>query len=192
MAATVTIKEANGATPTWSTRTSIRFSTADVAVPGLNYPLSIPKTGFRYSYWKTLCLEVAGDFSVISNVNIFSDGNIGYTVGTGGALLIGTKDTGDSGLPIADYDQADGEEGISGYAMGDAVTGHAVYKGAGYTVKDIELYTSGAPLLVDSDEHVAAGKVKAIVLQVKCDTVVNGALPGVQTAETLVFQYDEI
>ena len=192
MAAIVEVKEANGITPDWTVVSSIRFCTSDKYNPGLNFPLSIPSTGYRYSYWKTLCLELSGAFSQISNIKFYCDGAVGYTFGTDGALNIGTKDTGDSGLPIASYDQATGEEGVSGDAMNDAGNGHAVYKGAGYTVKNVTTYGSGSPLDLDSTEYTAAGKTKAVVLQVKCSTVANGAEAGLQNAETLTFRYDEI
>jgi len=192
VAASVSVKEANGVTPDWTVKTAIRFSTTDAHAPGSNYPLPIPKTGYRYSYWKTLVLELAGEFTKINNIKFFCDGAIGYVVGSGGALLIGTKDAGDSGLPYASYDQAGGVEGISGYAMDDGDDGHAVYKGAGYSVVDVESYTSGSPLDLDSDDYEAAGKTKCVVLQVKCDTVANGAEAGAQNAETLTWRYDEI
>jgi len=192
MAASVSVKEANGVTPDWTVKTAIRFSTTDNHNPGSNYPLSIPKTGYRYSYWKTLVLELAGEFTKINNIKFYCDGAIGFALGSGGKLLIGTKDAGDSGLAVGSYDQADGSEGVTGYAMDDGDNGHAVYKGAGYTVADIETYTSGSPLDVDSDDHEAAEKTKCVVLQVKCDTVANGAAAGAQAAETLTWRFDEI
>lgn len=192
MAATVQVKEANGGTPDWTVVTTIRFCTSDTYNPELNYPLSIPSTGYRYSYWKTLCLELSGVFTKISNIKFYCDGAVGFTFGSGGALNIGTKDTGDSGLPIGSYDQATGEEGVSGDAMDDEDDGHAIYKGAGYTVKNITNYTSGSPLDLDSTEYTEAGKTEAVVLQVKCDTVANGAEAGLQNAETLTWRFDEI
>jgi len=193
MAATVVVKEANGGTPTWTQVADVYFCTGDLCAPGpLNYPLSIPSSGFRYSYWKTLCLELSGTFSKVSNIQFFTDGNVAFTLGSGGGMFVGTKDTGDSGLAIASYDQATGEEGVSGDAMDDAEDGHAVYKGAGYTVEDVEDFTSAAALLIDSTEYTEAGKTKATVLQVKCDTAANGATQGLQNPETLWWKYDEI
>ena len=192
MSASVTITEANGVTPTWTQEADIYFCTADVQAPLLDYPLSIPSTGYRHSYWKTLCLEIAGTFSKVSNIKFFSDGNVGFHLGTGGGMFVGTKAEGDSGLAIASYDQATGEEGVSGDPMDDPVDGHATYKGAGYTVVDVETYTSMAALLIDSTEYTEAGKTKATVLQVKCDTAANGAVQGAQSPEPLYWKYDEI
>ena len=192
MAAVVEVKEANGDTPDWTVVSTVRFCTSDTYGPELNYPLSIPSTGYRYSYWKTLCLELSGAFTKINNIKFYCDGAIGYTFGSGGALNIGTKDAGDSGLAIGSYDEATGEEGVSGDAMDDEDDGHAVYKGDGYTVKDIENYTSGSPLDLDSTDYEAAGKTEAVVLQAKCDTVANGAEAGLQNAETLTWRFDEI
>lgn len=194
MAAVVQIKEANGVTPDWTVLPSgaFRFCTTDAQAPALNYPLSIPASDFRYSYWKTFVLELSGSFSKITNIKAYCDGAIGYTLGSGGGVFIGTKDEGDSGLAVGSYDQATGEEGVSGDWMDDESDGHAVYKGAGYTINDITDYTSGSPLDVDSTEYTTPGKTKCIVLQVKCDTVANGAEQGVQNAETFTWRYDEI
>jgi len=192
MSASISIKEGNGAGPVWTAKTAIRFCTSDTHEPGTDHPVSIPSTGFRYSYWKTLCLEISGAFTKVNNVQLFCDGSVGWDFGTGGGLFVGTKDDGDSGLAIGSYDQAEGQEGVTGYAMGDADDGHAVYKGAGYTVNNIEDYVSGATLLVDSSDHTVAEKTKAVVLQVKVDTATNGADAGTQTAETISWRYDEI
>lgn len=192
MAAVVQWKEGNGGTPDWTVVTAGRFCTTDAYAPALNYPLSIPASGFRYSYWKTFLLELSGSFTKINNIKAYCDGAIGFTFGSGGGLLIGTKDSGDSGIAAGSYDQATGEEGVSGDYMDDDTNGHAVYKGAGYTVANIEDYTSGSPLDVDSGDHTTPEKTKAVVVQVKCDTIANGAVQGVQNAENLTFRYDEI
>jgi hypothetical protein len=187
-----TIKEANGATPTWTAITNARFCVADVAVPGLNYPVPIPTSGFRYSFWKTLCLEFSGIGTYVGNIRFFTDGDVGWNVGIGGRMTVGSKDSGDSGLPIESYAQATGEEGTSGNYMGDSQNGHPTYKGAGYTIKNAEDCIVGSPLVVDSTQITEDGKSKAIVLQVKVDTLANGAIQGAQVSETLYLRYDEI
>lgn len=192
MPATATVKEANGATPTWSTITLARFCVADVHNPGTNYPTPIPSSGFRYSYWKTICLEFSGIGTKVENIRFYTDGEINWTLGTGGKLLIGKANSGDSGIEAGQYDQATGTEGTTGDYMGDSENGHAVYKGAGYSVVDASAYTVSAPLTVDSTEITADGKGKGIVLQMKVDTLSNGAVQGAQAAETLFFRYDEI
>jgi len=192
MPATVEIQEANGVTPDWTTVTTARFCTADVAVPGNSYSLPIPNTGFRYSYWKTFCLLMSGIGTSINNIRFYSDAHIGWAFGSGGGLFVGTKNSGDSGLPIENYAPATGTEGLTGNAMGDAANGHPVYKGAGYSVDDVETYVMLAPLQVDSAYYTEDGRSKCVVLQVKVDTPANGANQGVQTDETLYFRYDEI
>ena len=192
MSATVDIQEANGATPDWTTVTAARFCTTDVCVPGTNYPIPIPNTGFRYSYWKTFCLLMTGIGTSINNIRFYGDGAVGWAFGAGGGLFVGTKNSGDSGLAIASYAIATGTEGLTGHAMGDPTNGHPIYKGAGYSVADVEGYAILAPLLVDSTYYTVDGRSKAVVLQVKVDTPANGANQGVQTDEVLSFRYDEI
>jgi hypothetical protein len=192
MSATVDIQEANGATPDWTTVTAARFCTSDVAVPGSNYSIPIPNTGYRYSFWKTFCLLMSDIGTSINNIRFYSDGAIGWAFGTGGGLFVGTKNSGDSGLAIASYAQSTGTEGLTGNAMGASSGGHPVYKGAGYAVTDVETYTILAPLLVDSAYYTEYGQSKCVVLQVKVDTPANGANQGVQTDEVLSWRYDEI
>jgi hypothetical protein len=192
MGATVTFKEANGVTPDWTTKTSTRCCAADAHNPGLNYPIPIPTSGYKYSYWKTICMELAGSFTKVSNIKVFSDGAVGFLYGSGGAFNVGIRDSGDSGLPIESYQQADGEEGVSGYAIDDVDNGHAYYKTAPNGVANIEDYTSVSPLDFDSTEYTEAGKTKALVFQVKLDTLANGAESGLQNAEPVSLKYDEI
>lgn len=192
MAATVEIQEANGSPAVWTTVSTARFCSADVYNPGNNYSIPIPNTGFRYSYWKTFCLLISGIGTSVSNIRFYSDGSIGWYFGTGGGLYIGTKNSGDSGIAVEDYAEATGTEGLTGNWMGDSVNGHAIYKQAGYTVERVSSYTMLAPLVIDSDNHTSDGRSKAIVLQVKVDTVANGASQGIQADETLYFRYDEI
>ena len=49
--------------------------------------------------------------------------------------------------------------------------------------------TEASPALIDSTDHTAAEKTKAVVLQCQ---VANDAVQGEQTDETLSFKYDEI
>jgi hypothetical protein len=192
MPASVEIQEANGVTPTWTAVTTARFCTLDTATPGNNYPLPIPNTGFRYSFWKTFRLVFSDIGTSINNIRFYSDGTTGWACGTGGGLFVGTKNSGDSGLAVASYAQATGTEGLTGDAMNDPTDGHPVYKGAGYSMDDVETYPMLSPLLLDSTYYTEDGPSKCVVLQVKVDTPANGANQGVQTDEVLSFRYDEI
>jgi hypothetical protein len=83
-----------------------RFCTQDAAEPGLNNPCKLPPTGFYYSFRKTHCLGVTGDFNQARDIYIHGDGNFatdwGLAAVDGGGLFIATQDTGESGLPIDD------------------------------------------------------------------------------------------
>lgn len=192
MPASVEIQEANGVTPTWTAVTTARFCTADVNNPGSSYSIPIPNTGFRYSFWKTFRLVFSDIGTSINNIRFYADGAIGWALGAGGGLFVGSKNTGDSGLAAEDYAQATGTEGLTGNSMADPTDGHPVYKGTGYSVDDVETYTTLAPLLLDSSYLTEDGPSKCVVLQVKVDNVTNGANQGVQTDEVLSFRYDEI
>lgn len=189
MAATVVVKEGNGAGPTWTTKTAVRFCTADSHEPGTDNPIPIPEADNAYSYWKSIALDLSGVFTKINNVRFYSDGTIGWNCGTGGGLFVGQRDAGDHGCPTASYDQATGTEGTTGHEMKDATNGHAYYKAQTAAIKDVATCTSGSPITVDSGDHTSAEKTKHVVLQVK---VATDATQGEQTDETLTFKYDEI
>lgn len=191
MPATVEIQEANGSPVSWTTIATARFCAADLYNPGDNYPVPIPNTGYRYSYWKTFCLNLSNIGTSISNIRFYCDGAIGWNYGSGGGLFIGIKNTGDNGIPVASYSQATGTEGLSGNWLAGSA-GHAVYKGTGYSAANVTGFTISAPLLVDSTVYEDDGQSKCVVLQAKIDTAANGATQGIQTDETLYFRYDEI
>ena len=128
MAATVNIQEINGASATYTNVTSIRFCNADNYNPGLDYPCIVPGSGFSYSYWKSLLLDLAGTFTRINNVRLYSDGAIGWTLGTGGLLRLAVHPNGDMG--VSTYQQSTGTLD-SGDAVEDATNGHQGYIAAG-------------------------------------------------------------
>jgi hypothetical protein len=192
MAATVVVKELNGAGPDATTVTAIRFCTKDMYNPALTYPIPIGVSGLVYSYWKTICLDLSGDFTKINNVRFYSDSAIGWACGTGGGLFICTKSTGDKGVPEADYAQATGTEGVTGDDMNDDTDGHPYYFAGTDDHADpvsIATLTSGSPMTVDSTDHEAAEMTKGVVLQVRVD---DDATQGDQADETLTWKYDEI
>ena len=147
MSATVNIQELNGSGPTYTNVTSIRFCNADNYNPGLDYPCVVPEAGFSYSYWKSLVLDLAGTFTRINNVRLYSDGAIGWTLGTGGLLRLAVHPNGDMG--VSTYQQSTGTLD-SGDAIEDATDGHQGYIAAGtewaqstsYSVGDVVHPTS--------------------------------------------------
>jgi len=192
MAATVVVKELNGTGPTLTTVTAIRFCTKDMYNPALTYPIPIPDSGLAYSYWKTICLALSGSFTKINNIRFYSDSAIGWNCGTNGGLFVCTKTTGDKGVTEANYAQALGTEGESGYDVDDVTNGHGYYKtGTSNHASPVSAatLTSGSPLTVDTGDHVTAENTKGVVAQV---IVADDATQGDQADETLVFKYDEI
>ena len=186
--------------------TSTRLQTKDQFAPSdTAYPVPIPadsgsgygSSGFNYSYWIHVYLKITGgDFTQINNIKFWCDGTIGWAFGTAGELRVGVRQTGDDGCPMdTEYDVAHGVgagggEGLSGDPIEDVTNGHGYYKDdAGTKIVDIETFTSGAKMTVDSTNHSAAEKCKAVLLQVKVD---DDATQGEQTDETLTFSYDEI
>lgn len=195
LAATVVVKEANGAGPTYTTvsvASPSRFCTDDQVNPGASYPCVIPTSAFNYSYWKHFCLDISGTFTKINNVRWYTDGTINWDLGTGGMVMIAKRDSGDHGCPVASYQQAAGVQGTSGYYLKDATNGHAYYKGQTVNPANVTTYVSGSPILIDSTDHTVAEKTKSAVLQVKIDTAGNGAVQGEKADETFTFMYDEI
>jgi hypothetical protein len=193
MVATVKVQQITGpsGSKTYSDiDTSTRLQTKDQFDPAdTSFPVPIPGSGFKYSYWASICLDLAGDFTKINNVKFWTDGSIGWTFGTGGELRIGNRDSGDIGCPDASYEQAAGVEGDTGYTIEDATNGHDYYKGQSTPTKNVEDWTSGGKATVDSGDHESAEKTKHIVLQVKVDA---DATQGEQSDETLTLSYDEI
>jgi len=175
--------------------TSTRLQTKDQFVPtDTSFPIPIPTSGFKYSYWIHVYLKITVAPSVkINNIRFYSDGAIGWNFGTGGELRRGNRDTGDIGCPMdSEYDVATGTEGDTGHTIEDGTNGHDYYNAQTIKTKNVKDDTVGSPATVDSSDHTTTGKCKAVVLQVKVDTAANGAVQGEQTDETLTFKYDEI
>lgn len=190
MAATVNVVEGNGSGPTWSTVTAARYCTTDSYNPGTANPCVVPSSGTNYSYWKHHALGLSGTFTKINNIRWYTDGTIGWTLGTGGKIVVGIRDTGDNGCPPASYDQATGTVGTTGYYMDDATNGHTYYKDQTATPADVTTYTSGSPLTVDtSDYTTTTTATNAVVTQVLID---SDATQGEQADETFTFVYDEV
>ena len=190
--ADVCVKQITGAGPTETEVTTPRLSTSDSAAPGNANPIPIAAAGLSYSYWMSLELVITNiqDATVLNNHLFYSDGTIGWALGTGGKLVIGLHDAGDNGTAIGSYDQATGDEGVSGDFMEDDVDGHASYKDQDPETGLVSAYeTGGTELLVDSGDHTIAEQFKHIVIQAVVD---DDAVRGARAAETLTFQYDEV
>lgn len=165
IAATLSIKEANGTTPTVSTVTNVRFCTADDYNPGTDNPLVKPESGLtNYSYKKTIYLNAdTSPTGTINNIKFYCDGTIGWT-----GVTVEVK-------AVDSYTQATGTPGTSGVDNEGT---------------DIETYTSASPLsLTGSVNNPDTGKISQYLeLQaVIADTASAGAL----SAETCTFRYDE-
>jgi hypothetical protein len=166
---------------------SIRLKTADDNTIDLNNPVRIPPSGQTYrSYWKHVYLYCsAAPSQYVNNVKFYSDGSNGF--GTGVSLKVGDQ------LPIknnasnAGYVQATGTQGTTGNAI---VGNHTNVT----SVSDAFTKTSGSPLSVTISETdskiVNIGETSNyVVLQLE---VADTASPGLITAETLTFSYDEV
>ena len=197
MAAVVAIHQATGAGPDYDVvddgANPLRFCNADTHDPGLASPLVIHASGvgnLNYSFWVHLFLDLSGTYTRVNNVRFYSDGTIGWALGTSGGFKIGIRDSGDNGVATGSYQQATGA-GDSGHYMDDAVNGHAYYKDQTAPPANVADYTSVATLLVDSANHdsSAAEKTKGAVLQIIVD---GDATHGELADETLTFMWDEI
>ena len=189
--ATVDVRQLTGAGPTATAVTTPRLSTSDSAAPGTGNPIPIPDADLAWSYWMSLQLTITAmnDATLLNNHKFYSDGTIGWTLGTGGKLVIGLRDTGDNGCPAGSYDQATGTEGTTGHDMEDDTDGHDYYKGQDPETGLVSAYSSGSSLLIDSADHAAAEAFDHVVIQAVVD---DDATRGAQTAEELFFQYDEV
>ena len=190
MAATVDVVEGNGASVLWTVVTTPRFCTADSNAPGTDNSIVISASGLNYSYWKTLALKLSGSFTMINNIKWYTDGTVAWTMGTGGKVVVGVRDSDDNGCPVASYERSAGTEGTTGYYMDDVSNGHNYYKDQTATPADVTDYTSGAVLDVDSTDYTTTtAATKAVITQVILD---DDATRGAQAAETFTFRYDEI
>jgi len=192
--ADLVVQQFTGAGPTKDTVTTPRLSTMDDDAPGTANPLPIPGAGITFSFWMTLHLTITNiqDATLLNNHKFYSDGACGWTLGTLGDLFIAQKTGADMGIPVASYDQATGEVGVSGDDMNLEADGHAYYKIGEATYSApvaVDSLTSGAAMTVDAGDHTIAEGFKGVVLQAEVDT---DAIRGAQVAETLTFQYDEI
>ncbi len=171
--------------------TNTRLQTKDQFAPAdTSHPIPIPTSGFKYSYWIHICLDLNGTFTKINNIRFYSDGTLGWNFGTGGELRRGNRDSGDQGCPMpTEYDLATGTEGDTGHSIEDGPNGHGYYNAQSTPTASVAGDTEASQALIDSTDHTSAEKTKAVVLQCR---VANDAVQGEQADETLSFKYDEI
>lgn len=84
MAATVLIREKNGAGETATDKTSgtVFFRNEDAAATDNNSPLIVPSSGQEYSFRKVLRMHIsAGTFTSVSNPRVYTDGANGFGTG---------------------------------------------------------------------------------------------------------------
>ena len=190
MAITVNVENWTGGSagsPTKSNGTTYRFRTDDSPETiSVTNPIHIPPSGFNYSYFVHVALELTGTFTLFDNMRFYSDGTIGWTFGTGGEIRRGNRDTGDDGCPVASYFVATGTPDDTGDELG--VT-HTYFSAQTVKTASVASDTSGSPATIDSGSHTTAESTKAVVLQLK---VADDATNGAQSAETFTFIYDVI
>lgn len=191
-AASVIIEAWYGTTPSYADVTSgtgaIRYQNSDTpSTIDTNNPISVPDGGagnYAYSYWITLGLKISNinDAEEISNIDFYSDGTLGWDLGTGGCINVLQKASSPHGITSGEYEQATGA-----YALDDGTNGHDACNSVTnlYTT-----YTSGDTMDVDTSTYTATNdRTYAVVVQAKVD---GDAPAGTQTGETLTFTYDEI
>ena len=177
MAATVQIREKNGAGQTATDKTSgtIRFKKADDATVDLNNPLVVPSSATEYSYQKWLRMYVSGGtYTQISNLRLYSDGISGY--GSGDKLWAKCATAyATPAIPSTSDDPP---------------------KLSASNMSDMFGYTSGSPLDMDdlntgpfdsSGVPKDIGNYAVLVMEVEV-----GTAQGLKSAETLTFAWDEI
>ena len=167
MAATVDIRELNGASETPTTKTSgtIRFKDADDANVDLINPIVRPGSGSVFSYEKALRLRIGatGPTGSITNPRAFSDGANGF--GTGVTM----------------------EAGVAGSYT------QPVNSNSSIATVDFFTYTSGSPLAMDSNNpgpYSGTNVDIADYLYLQAE-VASTASPGLTAAEILSCAYDE-
>jgi len=189
MAATVLIREYNGAapgTPTDKTSGTVRFKNADDASVDLANPLVVPAAGQEYSYEKFLRLSASGDYTQISNLVLYTDGAPGFIAGSPTEVDVFYAVTGSYRAPaIPDEGSDPPQSDLVGSPVENMSNLFAAVSGSPIDMDGINTgpFTPTSPT-ADQQE---IGDFVALVMQVK-----PGATAGITNAETITFGYDEI
>lgn len=192
MVATVQVCQAYGGSDGSPTEqadiSALRFHTKDQYNPtDTGYPIPIPTSGHKHSYWVHIYLKITVAPSTKINNIRHSCPTIDWSLGTGGQLRRGNRDSGDHGAPMdTEYDVATGTVGDDGHTIEDGPNGHDYYNAQTTKVAN---HSGESNIVIDSTDHTTTGKCKAIVMQVKVGV---GATQGEASDKTLTWKYDEI
>jgi len=190
MAATVEIETWTGGSagaPNKTTAADFRYRTDDSpTTQDRTNPLVKPSSGQNYSFWQHTALAISGTFDEVSNIRFFTDGAIGFTLGTNGLVQRGNRDSAPHGCPEASYEPATGTVGTTG---DDLAANHGYYSGQTTPTADVANDTSGSPALLDDSVYTAATSSYAVVTQAVVDA---DATSGVQAEETFTLRFDEV
>lgn len=165
--------------------TTIKFRTDDnPANTDNSAPIKKPSSGYNYSYWVHVLLDISGTFTQITNIKLYPSGTLNWALGTGGGINVGfSANNNGYGIPSANYRVATGTPGETGLELN--TTNHT---GIAY-VSSLYAYSSTNMLTVDSNTYTSATKTKAVVLQAK---VASDATAGAYSNEGYYWQWDEI
>jgi hypothetical protein len=177
MAATVLVREKNGAGETATDKTSgtVRFKNADNATVDLVNPLIVPTANTEYSFEKWLRMHIGGTgpSSQITDLEFYMDGASGWAAG----IKLWA-------LAVAAYaqpevpDETDDPPELD--AGGTPTAGTNAFS-----------YTSASPLSLGAGPYSATDTDMGSYLCM-CMEVEIASGPGLLAAETATFEYDEI
>jgi hypothetical protein len=173
MSAVLSVKQATGASPTYTTITNLRHNTDDTANPGTSNPLVKQPFGNGYGFWKSICLNVdVAPATLINNIKFYTPGSLaGWT----GVTLFGNG--------ASAYTEASGTAGF----IGDQLT-VGIYAGLYGAPVDLTGFVAASPLSVAGSLVNINDKSDFVVLQAIVST---GASAGTLPAVTFAFRYDE-
>lgn len=176
MAATVKTYVYTGTSPgSGAELTTLRYKNADDNTVDANNPVIKPSSGTNYSFWKSIALYAESAPSVsISNVKLYADGALAWT----GCQVDVGDDQSDTYVE-ATGDSNNGDEMVANHGQISSKT-------------DFFTYVSGTPLSVTLSASWVdtTGRItRFIVLQL---SITSSAVGGIQSAETITWQYDEI
>ena len=170
--------EANLQGETLTRITVTKFQTRDRPDNDDLYPLKIPLTGIKYSYWKSLCLKViTAPDSYIDNIKVYSDGS--NTLGTGVALKLGSE-TPTKYQPATGINGESGNEAVENH---DGIsTAYDFFEYNSTNKKSVSISESGNQL------NAVDEKSDYFIMQIGVEDTASAGTTGL---ETIFFQYDE-
>ena len=177
MAATVNVRELNGAgeTPTTKDGGTVRFKNADNATVDLVNPLIVPTSNREYSFekWLQMYIGATGPSSQITALEFYMDGAKGWQAG----VKLWAKAVAGFSTPAVPTETNDPPNlDVNGTP------------GAG---TDAFTYTSGSPLSLGAGPFSSTSTAMGSYL-ILCLEVEIASTPALLTAETATFEYDEI